>query len=130
MLQEVAEGGKKGFYEGRIAEAIVKVVRQHGGVMRSKDLADHMSTFVEPISTNYKGVRLWEIPANGQGIVALMTLNLLEKFDLNSMCIYTVQKCIYQSINRSINQSINQSIIVFLIHGISTKHTHAHIINN
>lgn len=82
----LGEEGKSGFYEGRIAQAICDTVRSHGGVMSPDDLKKHTSTFEEPISVNYKGYRVWEVPPNGQGITALMALNILEEFDLKSEC--------------------------------------------
>ena len=91
--QTLATEGKPGFYEGRIAQAIVDGVGRFGGVMSLEDLRDHESTFVTPISTEYKGVRLWEIPPNGQGIVALIMLNLLETYDLpGTLSILDLQK--------------------------------------
>jgi len=80
-FREVAEHGKAGFYEGRIAEEIVKVLEPMGGVMTVDDLKNHYSTFPEPITTNYKGLDVYEIPPNGQGITALIALNILEEFD-------------------------------------------------
>ncbi|KAJ1308438.1 hypothetical protein OPQ81_004143 [Rhizoctonia solani] len=71
--------GKNGFYTGRIAEAIVELIRSKGGVMELSDLADHETDFVEPIKYTYAGeVTLWECPPNGQGITALMALGILE----------------------------------------------------
>ncbi|KAG8747436.1 hypothetical protein FRC10_001107 [Ceratobasidium sp. 414] len=71
--------GKKGFYTGRIAEAIVELIKSKGGVMELDDLAAHDTEFVEPISYTYAGeVTLYECPPNGQGITALMALGILE----------------------------------------------------
>ncbi|EUC67477.1 lincomycin-condensing protein lmbA [Rhizoctonia solani AG-3 Rhs1AP] len=71
--------GKKGFYTGRIAEAIVELIKSNGGVMELNDLAEHDTEFVEPIKYTYAGeVTLWECPPNGQGITALMALGILE----------------------------------------------------
>jgi len=81
-LQKVAEGGKKAFYEGEIAEAIAATIQAAGGCMTVDDLAAHCSTWDEPISTVYHGYRLWECPPNGQGLTALIALNLLAGFDL------------------------------------------------
>ena len=81
-LRTIASGGKAAYYEGDIAAGIVKVVQQAGGVMTAEDLAQHRSTWDEPISTTYRGLRVWECPPNGQGIAALMALNILEGFDL------------------------------------------------
>ncbi|MBN2387252.1 MAG: gamma-glutamyltransferase family protein [Anaerolineales bacterium] len=83
-LQKVAQGGKQAFYEGEIAGAIAATIRQAGGCLCEADLAAHVSTWDAPISTTYAGLRLWECPPNGQGITALIALNLLEGFDLPS----------------------------------------------
>ncbi|XP_052820033.1 glutathione hydrolase-like YwrD proenzyme [Mya arenaria] len=84
-FREVATKGTAGFYEGRIAEEICKAVARFGGVMSMEDLKAHTTTFEEPIRTDYKGHMVWEIPPNGQGITALMALNILEGFDLKAM---------------------------------------------
>jgi gamma-glutamyltranspeptidase / glutathione hydrolase len=81
----VAEGGKKAYYEGRIAADVAAVVRASGGVMSEEDLAAHVSTWDEPISAVYRGIRVWECPPNGQGLAALLALNLLEGFDLAAL---------------------------------------------
>ena len=65
--------------------AVVDAVRQAGGVMTLEDLAAHESTWVEPIGTSYRGMNVWECPPNGQGITALIALNILEGFDLKSL---------------------------------------------
>ncbi|XP_028260440.1 uncharacterized protein LOC114435096 [Parambassis ranga] len=79
-LKELGERGKAAFYQGRVAQAIVDVIRQNGGVMTLDDLSSHDSEVVTPISTEYKGVRLWELPPNSQGLAALLLLNILENF--------------------------------------------------
>lgn len=84
-FRTVAEGGKDAYYKGEIAQAIARVVQQAGGVMTTDDLAAHTSTWVEPISTTYRGMRIWECPPNGQGLAALLALNVLEGFDLKKM---------------------------------------------
>ena len=84
-FEMVARGGKSAFYEGEIAEAIVGVIRDAGGCMSAEDLASHLSTWEEPISITYRGLRVYECPPNGQGITALIALNLLEGFDLASL---------------------------------------------
>jgi len=81
-LKKIAAGGKKAFYEGEIAEAIASTIQKAGGCLDEADLAAHVSTWEEPISTSYGGLRLWECPPNGQGIAALLALNILEGFDL------------------------------------------------
>lgn len=65
-FREVAEHGKAGFYQGRVAQAMVDTSNALGGFMTLEDLAAHRSTFPEPISVNYHGVDVWEIPPNGQ----------------------------------------------------------------
>ncbi len=84
-LRTVAEGGKDAFYRGAIAEAIAAVVQAAGGCMTVEDLAAHTSTWDEPISTTYRGLRVWECPPNGQGLTALLALNILEGFDLAAL---------------------------------------------
>ena len=81
-FEAIAEGGKDGFYRGDLAKRIAAVVQAAGGTMTTEDLAAHHSTWDEPLHTSYRGVRLWECPPNGQGLVALLTLNLLSELDL------------------------------------------------
>ncbi|MBI3159081.1 MAG: gamma-glutamyltransferase family protein [Chloroflexi bacterium] len=81
-LRALAEGGKAAYYQGEIAEAIAAVIREAGGVMSAADLAAHVSTWDEPISVAYRDFRVWECPPNGQGLAALLALNVLEGFDL------------------------------------------------
>ncbi len=83
-LQKVADGGKAAFYRGEIAEAIAAVVQEAGGCLDVEDLAEHTSTWETPISVTYRGYRVYECPPNGQGLAALLALNLLEGFDLES----------------------------------------------
>lgn len=84
-LRAVAEGGAEAFYTGEIARAIVEVIQHTGGVMELEDLAAHTSTWEEPLSVNYRGYRVWECPPNGQGLTALIALNILEGFDLAAL---------------------------------------------
>jgi len=84
-FRKVAEGGKAGFYQGEIAEAIEEVIQKAGGCLSVADLANHQATWDEPISTSYRGYRVWECPPNGQGLTALIGLNILEGFDLSGM---------------------------------------------
>ena len=81
----IAEEGRKAFYQGSIARRIVDYSSKHDGFFSMKDFADHRSTWVEPVSTNYRGYDVWELPPNGQGIAALEMLNVLEGYDLASM---------------------------------------------
>jgi gamma-glutamyltranspeptidase / glutathione hydrolase len=84
-FEAVARGGASAFYQGDIAESIVSVLKDAGGGMTLDDLASHVSTWEEPISVAYRGLRVYECPPNGQGITALIALNLLEGFDLASL---------------------------------------------
>jgi gamma-glutamyltranspeptidase/glutathione hydrolase len=81
----IAAGGRDAFYKGRIAEEIVAFSDRAGGLFTLKDFADHTSTWVEPVSTTYRGYEVWELPPNGQGIAVLQTLNILEGYDLKKM---------------------------------------------
>ncbi len=81
-MRTIAAGGKEAYYKGEIAESIARAVQASGGVMTTGDLAAHTSTWDQPISTVYRGVRVWECPPNGQGLAALLALNILEGFDL------------------------------------------------
>jgi len=84
-FREVAAKGKDGFYKGRIAEAIATVLKEMGGVMTVEDIEAHTTTFEDPIMVDYKGHQIYEIAPNGQGLTALMALNILEEFDLKEM---------------------------------------------
>ena len=84
-FETVAHGGASAFYQGDIAESIVGVLKEAGGCMSLDDLASHVSTWEAPISVTYRGLRVYECPPNGQGITALIALNLLEGFDLASL---------------------------------------------
>ena len=84
-FRAIAEGGKAVYYQGFIAEAIAHVVQEAGGCLSTSDLAAHESTWDVPISTTYRGVRIWECPPNGQGLAALLGLNILEGFDLTEL---------------------------------------------
>jgi gamma-glutamyltranspeptidase / glutathione hydrolase len=84
-ISAVAEGGADAFYKGEIAARIARSAQEAGGFLAEEDLATHESTWVEPISTEYRGIRVYEIPPPGQGIAALEMLNILEGFDLGSL---------------------------------------------
>ncbi len=83
-LRAIAEGGPDAFYTGPIAEAIVSSLQEQGGFMTLDDLKNHHSTWDEPIHTDYRGVTVYECPPNGQGLTALIALNIAENFDLGS----------------------------------------------
>ena len=84
-LKIISNEGRKGFYEGEIAKLISTFIQEQGGFLSYEDLKNHRSEWVEPVSTNYRGYDIWELPPNGQGIAALQILNLLEGFDIKSM---------------------------------------------
>lgn len=81
----VAEKKAEAFYQGQIAESIISVIKEAGGVMSHADLAEHTSSWENPISVNYHELKVYECPPNGQGITALIALNILEGFDLASL---------------------------------------------
>jgi gamma-glutamyltranspeptidase/glutathione hydrolase len=81
-LEAIARGGRDAFYKGEIATVIGDYFAANGGFLSAADLAAHEGEWVEPVSTNYRGVDVWELPPNGQGIAALQILNLLEPYDL------------------------------------------------
>jgi len=84
-LERIAQGGRAAFYEGDIARTIDAFMRENGGYLSYEDFASHHAEWVEPVSTTYRGYRVWELPPNGQGIAALQILNLLEAYDLAAM---------------------------------------------
>jgi len=84
-LRTLASGGREAFYRGEIARAIVDYCQKNGGYLTMEDLAEHKSTWVEPISTTYRGYTLNEFPPNNQGLTALLLLNILEGIDLKGM---------------------------------------------
>tara|TARA_S200000501_G_scaffold124748_1_gene117755 strand:- start:572 stop:2257 length:1686 start_codon:yes stop_codon:yes gene_type:complete len=84
-LKLIAKKGREGFYEGKVAQKISEFVIEQGGFLSYYDLKNHKSEWIEPVSTNYRGYDIWELPPNGQGIAALQILNLLEGYDIKSM---------------------------------------------
>ena len=84
-FRTLARGGRDAFYRGEIARAIVDYCEKNGGFLSMRDFAEHKTDWVEPISTDYRGYKVYECPPNGQGLTALLTLNILEGFDLASM---------------------------------------------
>lgn len=83
--RRIAEGGRDVFYRGEIAETIDQYMRRIGGDLRKEDLGDHASEWVEPVGVDYRGYRVWELPPNGQGVVALQMLKVIEAFDLTGL---------------------------------------------
>src|SRR4029453_11601122 len=84
-LRLIGEQGRDAFYKGEIADKIDAFMRANGGFLRKTDFEKHTSTWVDPVSTNYRGYDVFELPPNGQGIATLQILNILEGFDLKAM---------------------------------------------
>jgi gamma-glutamyltranspeptidase/glutathione hydrolase len=82
-LREIAKTGGESFYRGDLALKIANFAADTGGMLTQEDLAQHQPDWVQPISTNYRDLTVWEIPPNTQGIAALMALNILEGFELS-----------------------------------------------
>lgn len=83
--EKIASGGRDAFYKGDIARIIASYMKEQGGFLSYEDLASHTSDWVDPVSTNYRGYDVWELPPNGQGIAALQILNVMELYDVESM---------------------------------------------
>jgi gamma-glutamyltranspeptidase / glutathione hydrolase len=83
--EKIAKGGRDAFYKGDIARTIDSYMKRNGGFISYEDLAEHKSEWVEPVSSNYRGYDVWELPPNGQGIAVLQILNILENYDIKSM---------------------------------------------
>lgn len=82
--KQLAKGGRDAFYEGEIAETIANYLKSQGGFLSVEDLKSHKSEWVDPVSVNYRGYDVWELPPNGQGIAALQMLTILNDYDLKS----------------------------------------------
>ncbi len=83
--RRIAESGRDAFYSGEIAETIAAFIEEQGGFLSREDLATHTSEWVEPVSVNYRGYHVWELPPNGQGIAALQMLQILEGYDFSNI---------------------------------------------
>jgi len=81
----IAKGGRDAFYKGAIAKTMADFIQAEGGFLSEQDLADHYSEWVEPVSVNYRGYDVWELPPNGQGIAALQMLQILEGYDFSKI---------------------------------------------
>ena len=81
----IANKGKDGFYKGEIAEIIADFIQGQGGFLSKKDLSEHRSEWVTPVSVNYRGYDVWELPPNGQGVAALQMLAILEGYDFSKI---------------------------------------------
>jgi gamma-glutamyltranspeptidase/glutathione hydrolase len=84
-FKSIASDGRDAFYEGEIAEAILRCSREHGGLLEKRDFVNHSSTWVDPISTMYRGYTVYELPPNAQGLVPIQMLNIMEGYDIQSM---------------------------------------------
>ena len=84
-LEKLADGGRDAFYKGDIARTIADYMKANGGYLAYEDLAAHQGEWVQPVSANYRGYDVWELPPNSQGIAALQMLNILEGYDLKAM---------------------------------------------
>ncbi len=91
----IAERGRDGFYTGAVAESIVNLSREEGGLMTLDDLRDVQAEWVEPISTTYRGWTVYELPAPTQGIAALMMLNVMEQFPLKEWGLHSTKAMHY-----------------------------------
>ncbi|MBA4683531.1 MAG: gamma-glutamyltransferase [Planctomycetes bacterium] len=78
--ERIAKEGRAGFYKGEVAERMARFVQEHGGYLTVEDLASHRGEWVEPVSTNYRGVDVWQLPPNGQGLAVLQILNIMEGY--------------------------------------------------
>jgi gamma-glutamyltranspeptidase/glutathione hydrolase len=83
-LEILAREGRDGFYRGEVAKTMADYVQAQGGFLSVEDLAAHRGEWVDPVSTNYRGYDVWELPPSGQGIAALQILNILEGYDLKA----------------------------------------------
>lgn len=83
--RKIARGGRNAFYKGEIAQTIASFVQDQGGFLSEEDLATHHSEWVEPVSINYRGYDVWELPPNGQGIAALQMLQILKGYDFSKI---------------------------------------------
>ncbi|MBX3407209.1 MAG: gamma-glutamyltransferase [Phycisphaeraceae bacterium] len=84
-LQRIADTGRDGFYKGHVPQTVEKFIAEQGGVLAAADFAAHQGEWTDPVSANYRGYDVWELPPNGQGIAALQILKILEGLDFKSM---------------------------------------------
>jgi gamma-glutamyltranspeptidase/glutathione hydrolase len=90
-LEIIASKGRAGFYEGPIARTMADFIQSQGGFLTYEDLASFHSEWTPPVSSNYRGYEVWELPPNGQGIAALQILNMLENYDLKSLGLFSAE---------------------------------------
>jgi len=120
-LRTIAQGGRDAFYEGPIAEEIVRYANESGGWLTMEDFAAHRSEWVDPISTTYRGYRVYQCPPNGQGIAVLMMLNILEGYDLGAMELnspeylhrmFEAKKLAYADVKKAVGDPVRGAIPV------------------
>jgi gamma-glutamyltranspeptidase/glutathione hydrolase len=90
-LGEISKTKRESFYEGQLATTMADFIQEQGGFLSFEDLKNYQAEWVEPVSSNYRGYDVWELPPNGQGIAALQILNLLEHFDINAMGLFSAE---------------------------------------
>ena len=81
--EKIARLGRAGFYQGEVAEKMAQFVQEHGGYLTVEDLRSHRGEWVEPVSTSYRGVEVWQLPPNGQGLAVLQLLNIMEGYPVH-----------------------------------------------
>lgn len=84
-LESIATSGARDFYEGDLADRIDHFARATGGLIRKEDLVGYRPAWVDPVSVSYRGYDVWELPPNGQGLVALIALKILEAFEIHTL---------------------------------------------
>ena len=84
-LERIGKEGRDVFYKGDMARTMDAFMKKNGGFLSYEDLATHTSTWIDPVSVNYRGYDVWELPPNGQGIAALQMLNILEGYDFSKI---------------------------------------------
>ena len=90
-LGEISKTKRESFYEGQLATTMANFIQEQGGFLSFEDLKNYQAEWVEPVSSNYRGYDVWELPPNGQGIAALQILNLLEHFDIRAMGLFSAE---------------------------------------
>ena len=90
-LKIIADQGRAGFYEGHVATTMADFIQSQGGFLSYEDLSSFHSEWTPPVSSNYRGYDVWELPPNGQGIAALQILNILENYDINKMGLFSAE---------------------------------------
>ena len=90
-LRIIADQGRAGFYEGHVATTMADFIQSQGGFLSYEDLSSFHSEWTPPVSSNYRGYDVWELPPNGQGIAALQILNILENYNIKKMGLFSAE---------------------------------------